>query len=374
MKKRLLTITCLTIIGISTNALFADNSVTIPAVPLISSVGVAKESDDIVTLPQYRNVKKQRVDSLVKERITSLSVNLKAIEGDKLLTTEQKTSFATRINATITGLQALRDSASSTDATTTREIARKVINDYRIYGVFLPQIRTEKRIYDLQSHAATLTERFAKIQESIDDYKGKGRDVTVWQKNLDDAKLVVASDTMRLSALLTKVVALKPSDYGTTTKETIEFANQELKSIQKDFLKLRNTIHKPKQLALIPKNKQKEHNDRVSSILTKTSWVWVSSTIANTTTQAPNGEKFVLSFGEDNRVSSKTDCNGVGGSYTVGANNTLTFGPFMSTMMFCEGSKEQEYSSSLMKTTSFSITDKVLTLTNASGTMMFIKK
>jgi hypothetical protein len=43
-------------------------------------------------------------------------------------------------------------------------------------------------------------------------------------------------------------------------------------------------------------------------------------------------------------------------------------------MMFCEGSKEQEYSSSLMKTTSFSITDKVLTLTNASGTMMFIKK
>jgi heat shock protein HslJ len=69
-----------------------------------------------------------------------------------------------------------------------------------------------------------------------------------------------------------------------------------------------------------------------------------------------------------------TDCNGVGGKYTLGASSSITFGQFMSTMMFCEGSKEAEYSAQLMNTSSYTLDGASLVLKNASGTMMFSKK
>jgi heat shock protein HslJ len=103
-------------------------------------------------------------------------------------------------------------------------------------------------------------------------------------------------------------------------------------------------------------------------------WTWVSSTQNGTTTSAPSGGKFVLTFGKDKRLSSTTDCNGVGGEYEVEKNNTLSFSKFMSTLMFCEGSMEQTYTSQLMKTSSYSLSSSTLLLTGSSGTMTFTKK
>jgi hypothetical protein len=102
-----------------------------------------------------------------------------------------------------------------------------------------------RRIYDLQNHSVKLSDTFLKVQAKIDEYKGKGKDVTVWQKSLDDAKVKVAVDMNTLATALTKVAALKPADYGTSSKMVIDAVNTDLKNVAKDFNSIAKTLRKP---------------------------------------------------------------------------------------------------------------------------------
>lgn len=372
MKKTLLTTLALSAL-FSGVLVFAENDVIIPNPPSLTTVTPGIEREETGHFLRHSKIQ-SHAETLIKERINSLNANLKVIAADKSLTAEQKASLSTVITTNITGLTALRSSiASSTNATTTKNLTSSIITNFRIYGVVIPQIRIEKRIYDLQNHSVKLSDTFLKVQAKIDEYKGKGKDVTVWQKSLDDAKVLVANDMNILANLFGKVSVLKPSDYGTTSKSVFESTNTSLKTVLKDFNTIKKNLHKPGTLSDSSKKVKGDGKDKYSPLF-GTSWVWVSSTASGSTSAAPTGGKFVLSFGEDNRVNSTTDCNGMGGNYTLGASNSMSFGPFMSTKMFCEGSRESEYSSSLMKTSSYKVEGTNLILVNASGTMIFSKK
>ncbi len=374
MKKTLFTTLVLgmTLSGIS---VFADNDVTLPSTPTVSSVPMVSEKEEMVSTNNGRHQKaKSRADNLIKERINKLQENIKVITSDKSLTADQKTALNTILNTNIAGLTTLQASiATSTDATSTKNLVSSIFTQFRIYGIVIPQVRLEKRIYDLQNHSTKLSDTFIKVQSKIDEYKGKGKDVTVWQKSLDDAKILVANDMNTLANALIRVSALKPVDYGTTSKAVIEQTNVDIKNVLKDFNSIKKNLHKPAAMGNVSK-KIRGDGEHSPSPLFGTSWTWISSTVNGVTTTAPQGGKFVLSFGEDNRVNSTTDCNGVGGKYTLGASSSITFGQFMSTMMFCEGSKEAEYSAQLMNTSSYTLDGASLVLKNASGTMMFSKK
>ena len=122
-----------------------------------------------------------------------------------------------------------------------------VFSEYRIYGIIIPQVHLEKRIFDLQNHITKITnEVFPKVQTAIDTQKAKGKDVTVWQTGLDKAKTTVSSDTATLAALLTKVQALKPADYGTSSKAIIESANTDIKTVSKDLRTINALIKSPR--------------------------------------------------------------------------------------------------------------------------------
>jgi heat shock protein HslJ len=370
MKKTLFT-TLILGIAFSGVSVFADTDVVIPSSPALTAVSPVTEKEEIAVSTRYNKIQ-LRGNILITERINSLNANAKVIAADKTLTAEQKNALSALITTNITGLTALRASlASSTDATSTKALVSSIFTNFRIYGIVVPQIRIEKRIYDLQNHTQKLSDTFLKVQAKIDEAKGKGKDVAVWQKSLDDSKILVANDMNTLATLFTTVSALKPADYGTSSKATIEQANTTLKSVLKDFNSIKKNLHRP---TMVSSRKIVGGGTTTPSPLFGTSWTWVSSTVSGVTTTAPTGGKFVLSFGEDNHVNSTTDCNGVGGSYTLGANNGMTFGPFMSTMMFCEGSHEQEYSRALTSTTAYKVDGSNLTLTTASGTMVFIKK
>lgn len=72
---------------------------------------------------------------------------------------------------------------------------------------------------------------------------------------------------------------------------------------------------------------------------------------------------------KDGQVSGNVGCNGFGGEYEVDG-DTLTFGPIMSTMMFCEGPVgEQEMGtlSVLQASASFVLDGDTLTITSADG-------
>jgi cytochrome b involved in lipid metabolism len=88
----------------------------------------------------------------------------------------------------------------------------------------------------------------------------------VWQKSLDDAKVLVANDMNTLATTLVKVKALTPADYGTTSKMVIAAANTDLKNVAKDFNTIAKTLNKPKML----KNPSGTSTSTVSVIPTPT--------------------------------------------------------------------------------------------------------
>lgn len=75
----------------------------------------------------------------------------------------------------------------------------------------------------------------------------------------------------------------------------------------------------------------------------------------------------------DGDMTSSTDCNSLGGSY-VSSSQTLSFGPLMSTLMYCEGSEESVYSSFLSQATSYALDNGYLFIKLTDGTVMAFAK
>ncbi len=103
-------------------------------------------------------------------------------------------------------------------------------------------------------------------------------------------------------------------------------------------------------------------------------WNWIRTTYNNNTTVTPKvADKFTLTLKKDKTFSARTDCNGVGGEYTLNGNK-ITFTKMMSTLMYCEGSQEQDYVKMLDQVQSYVFTSKgelILNLKLDSGNMIF---
>lgn len=87
------------------------------------------------------------------------------------------------------------------------------------------------------------------------------------------------------------------------------------------------------------------------------SWQWVSVVYNNDQKIYAKNDRFKLELKKDGTFSVSTDCNGIGGEYKIDGKK-ITFSNMMSTLMYCEGSQEQEFSKILAKTNSFSFDGK----------------
>src|SRR3989344_4274380 len=103
-------------------------------------------------------------------------------------------------------------------------------------------------------------------------------------------------------------------------------------------------------------------------------WNWVSALYSDGREILPKkAGAFTLTFENDGRFSATTDCNGVGGTYTAD-NGRITFSEMMSTLMFCEGSQEGEFTQMLANTSGYLFTSRgelILELKFDSGTVTF---
>jgi heat shock protein HslJ len=132
------------------------------------------------------------------------------------------------------------------------------------------------------------------------------------------------------------------------------------------------TIKKP----IVAENPEGEANPDIMKLDMKT-WNWISTTYNDGKIIKPkNTDKFKLTFKNyesGKTFSASTDCNGVGGEYVLNGNK-ITFDKMMSTLMYCEGSQEAEFSKSLSEVVSYFFTNKgelVLELKYDSGSMIF---
>ena len=103
-------------------------------------------------------------------------------------------------------------------------------------------------------------------------------------------------------------------------------------------------------------------------------WSWVDTVYNNGSSTTPRlANKFTLTFSGTHRFSAATDCNGVGGEYSV-TGSSITFTRMMSTLMYCEGSQESEYAKMFSEVQSYHFTSKgelVFDLKFDSGSFIF---
>jgi hypothetical protein len=72
------------------------------------------------------------------------------------------------------------------------------------------------------------------------------------------------TDTTKLAGLYTQVSALKPADYGTSSKATIDAVNTGIKSVAKDFSSIAKTARAPRVLM------NEKHDNKATSTATTT--------------------------------------------------------------------------------------------------------
>lgn len=103
-------------------------------------------------------------------------------------------------------------------------------------------------------------------------------------------------------------------------------------------------------------------------------WEWVKTLYSDDKLVTPlKQNKFSITFKNDNTFSATTDCNGIGGEYTV-KDGTLNFSNMISTLMYCEGSQEADFTKMLNETQSYIFTSKgelVLNIKFDSGSIFF---
>ena len=237
-------------VALSSSLVFAESTLTsdvvIPSAPTVTTVPPVTENRELMRSTNLVNIKARGIQ-LIDARINSLKANAVLVANSSGLTPEQKTAYASFFEVKISDLHVTRRNAitNATDVITAKALVSSIFTDLRIYGVVIPQIRLQKRMYELQNHGTKLNETFVKVQAKIDEWKAKGKDVTVWQKNLDDAKTLVVTDNQKLANLLISINNLKPSDYGTVSKTANESANKDIKSIASDFNSIRRKVMRP---------------------------------------------------------------------------------------------------------------------------------
>lgn len=107
--------------------------------------------------------------------------------------------------------------------------------------------------------------------------------------------------------------------------------------------------------------------------LTSRKWVLVASKVDEQVTYLKKREAFSLLFGDDGNVAIGTDCNGMSAPYTA-KDGKISLGEIATTLMYCEGSQEQEFTALLRGVSTYEITpfgDPLLRLFSGKNTIVF---
>lgn len=110
-------------------------------------------------------------------------------------------------------------------------------------------------------------------------------------------------------------------------------------------------------------------------LLTSATWKWILTINESSGSEITpkNKDAFKLTFTKDGNVGGSTDCNGFGGTFEQ-SDWKIKIGPLMSTMMYCEGSQEKEFTNDFSNSDRFSVErDGSLAVTTKDGlkTMVF---
>lgn len=169
-----------------------------------------------------------RADTEIQRRTTALQELLTKIGALKHVPDASKTSYSTQIQSQISSLAALKAKIDAdTDTATLKTDVQSIVTSYRIFAVFMPQIRILAATDTISDVADNLSAVWSKLQTRITTAKASGIDTSSWDTLLTDMQTKVTDAKTEASAIVTQISALTPEGYP-GNKTTLEDARKKL--------------------------------------------------------------------------------------------------------------------------------------------------
>jgi heat shock protein HslJ len=117
----------------------------------------------------------------------------------------------------------------------------------------------------------------------------------------------------------------------------------------------------------------KENQEKKSIAIENTTWIWQYTIQDNLKVYPKEKDVFTITF-DQGKLRISTDCNTMGGSYTITENN-FDLGMLMSTKKYCKDSQESTFAGMLNNSKLIEWDDKELKLKSENEEIMiFVKK
>jgi peptidoglycan hydrolase CwlO-like protein len=183
---------------------------------------------------------KTKCDTAVKTRVSALQGDITKINSDATITSSDKASLLATASSDISGLQSL-DTTIQGDTTVqqARSDCQKIVNDYRVFVLFEPQVHltiSTDRLTVAVAKVQVMSSKLATIVGKITDPTQKA----AAQAALTDFNSKLAAAQSSLGGL-SGVLGLTPSDYP-GNKSALQSLQSALQAIRGDLQALRGDI------------------------------------------------------------------------------------------------------------------------------------
>lgn len=245
MKKTLLSIGMIVMVA---TILIASN---VSAATSTSTATTTIKATKASKLDQVSVKLQAKANKEIDRRIVAMNKLLEKIQNMNKVSSANKTSFATTVQAQINLLNNLKTKiAADTDIATLKADVQSVTRAYRIYALILPQMEIMASADKLASTTESMAALSAKLQTRITTEQNAGKNVTALQTLLNDMNMKITDANVQSVKAITGVVVLKP-DNGVktvmtannatlkTARTAIQTGIKDLKDAKKDATKIR---------------------------------------------------------------------------------------------------------------------------------------
>lgn len=155
-----------------------------------------------------------RAQAEIQRRITSLTELSSKISSIKRLSATQKTSLTTQIQSEITSLNTLQAKIKAdTDPAVLKADVQSIVTSYRVYALFMPQIRLLTASSVLMETADKMSSLSANLQTRITAAQAAGANVSSMQASLTDMNAKIADANIQGNAIIASITPLTPAGF-----------------------------------------------------------------------------------------------------------------------------------------------------------------
>lgn len=188
-------------------------------------------------------------DEMIANRLQSLQNLLVRLQGDKRLSSDERTNLTTDVNTAISNLNTLKAKIDAdTDVTTARADRKSIVTGYRVYVIFEPKERLLVTIDNLQTASGNVSSLSAQVQTLLNNLKSQGKDITAAQNDLTDINTQLSTINTTLTtdkSLLSSVNVntANPQSIFTQIRKDLAGVRSDFATIRHDFAQLRAALH-----------------------------------------------------------------------------------------------------------------------------------